>query len=82
MNPSELSPQAKRVLDHLNTAGSVTNVEANAVLKVRSVSRRITEIRDAGYDIKKSFSRDSTGQRYVRYSLLSAAPATVDHHQV
>jgi hypothetical protein len=40
-----LSPQASKVYDHLLRAGSITNVEANAVHRVRSVSRRITEIR-------------------------------------
>ncbi len=42
-----LSPQAVKVYDHLLRAGSITNVEANAVHRVRSVSRRITEIQEA-----------------------------------
>lgn len=65
--PEMLSPQAKLVLDHLKVAGSVTNIEANIVLKVRSVSRRITELVDAGYDVEKERKRDSQGQAYVRY---------------
>lgn len=72
-----LSPQASRVYDHLLRAGSITNVEANAVHRVRSVSRRITEIGDAfdaaavsNFDIRKEFRRDATGQRYVRYHLV------------
>lgn len=64
-----LSPQANAVLKHLESAGSITNVEAHAVLRCRSVSRRITELCDAGFDISKSWKKDSTGQRYVRYEL-------------
>lgn len=62
-----LSPQAQLVLNHPREAGSITNVEANAVLRVRSDSRRITELRDYGYRIRKVFKKDTTGQRYVRY---------------
>lgn len=67
--PSMLSPQAKQVLDHLKVAGTITNLTANFVLRVRSVSRRITELLDAGYDIRKEHKRDSQGQRYVCYEL-------------
>lgn len=68
-NIQMLSPQANKVLEHLEATGTITNVEANAVLKVRSVSRRITELNDAGFDISKEHLRDSQGQRYVRYHL-------------
>lgn len=62
-----MTPQAAIVLKHLQQAGSISNVEAHAVLKVRSVSRRITEIVKAGYIIRKELKKDTTGQRYVRY---------------
>ena len=62
-----MTPQAKIVLNHMQAAGSISNVEAHAVLKVRSVSRRITEIANAGYVIRKERKVDTTGQRYVRY---------------
>lgn len=64
-----MTPQACTVLNHLRTAGSITNVEAHAVLRVRSVSRRITELIAIGIPIRKEMKRDSTGQRYVRYYL-------------
>jgi len=69
MSRVNLEPQAKAVLDHLMLHGSVTNMEANVVLKVRSVSRRITDISRAGYTIAKKVCHDTTGQRYVRYIL-------------
>ncbi|KVO83298.1 hypothetical protein WL21_09710 [Burkholderia ubonensis] len=65
----KLTPQAQTVLRHLQSVGSITNVEANAVHRVRSLSRRITEIRGAGFRISKIRRRDCTGQQYVRYSL-------------
>lgn len=64
-----VEPQAYLVLQHLRQVGHITNVEANAVLKVRSVSRRITDLIRAGCDIIKEARTDSTGQRYTRYVL-------------
>ena len=64
-----MSPQSAVVLKHLLAQGSITAVEAQAVHRVRSVSRRITEIQDAGFWVDKVQSKDVTGQRYVRYVL-------------
>jgi hypothetical protein len=64
-----MTPQAHTVLKHLEQVGSITPIEAHTVLKVRSVSARITEIVRAGYTIAKSIKKDSTGQRYIRYSI-------------
>jgi hypothetical protein len=72
-----LSPQATKVLEHMQKTGSISNVEAHAVHRVRSVSRRMTEIDralvDSGYRIDKEFKRDVTNQRYVRYSLVKVS---------
>jgi len=70
MSRCNLEPNARRVLDHLVREGTITNMEANIVLKVRSVSRRITDIQRAGYSVAKLRCKDSTGQRYVKYALL------------
>ena len=67
--------------DHLIAAGSITNVEAHAVLKCRSVSKRISELVNIhGIEIAKLYRRDSTGQRFVRYVLINprVAMATAD----
>lgn len=66
---SMLSPQANKVLEHLELTGSITNCEAHTVLRCRSVSRRITELQDAGFYINKEFKKDTQGQKYVRYTL-------------
>ncbi len=67
-----MPPQTHQVLCHLITAGSITNVEAHAVLKCRSVSKRISELVNTyGIDVAKLQRRDSTGQRFVRYVLIN-----------
>lgn len=65
----QLTPQARAVLAHLQAAGSVTGVEAQACLRVRHLPARIFELRKAGVEIDRAIKKDSTGQRYVRYLL-------------
>ena len=73
-----MSPQTHQVLRHLIAAGSITNVEAHAVLKCRSVSKRISELVNThGIDVAKLHRRDSTGQRFVRYVLVNPRVAKV-----
>ena len=73
-----MHPQTHQVLCHLITAGSITNVEAHAVLKCRSVSKRISELVNTyGIDVAKLHRRDSTGQRFVRYVLINPRAAKV-----
>ena len=79
-----MHPQTHQVLCHLITAGSITNVEAHAVLKCRSVSKRISELVNTyGIDVAKLHRRDSTGQRFVRYLVINPrvamATATMYH---
>lgn len=64
----KLHPQTQIVLDHITTVGHITNVEAQAVHKIRSVSSRISELQRAGFHIAKRTCYDVTGQRYTRYS--------------
>ena len=73
-----MSPQTHQVLRHLIIAGSITNVEAHAILKCRSVSKRISELVNThGIDVAKLHRRDSTGQRFVRYVLVNPRVAKV-----
>lgn len=65
-----LTRQAEIVLDHMIRAGSITQREALLDHSVQSLTRRITEIRDAGYDVTREFFRHPmTNQRYARYSV-------------
>lgn len=69
-------PQTYKVLQHLIASDSITNVEAHAVLKCRSVSKRISELVNTYcIPIAKVHRCDSTGQRYVRYILTNRRAA-------
>ena len=59
--------QREMLRRHLTTIGTITQVEAAALYKVRSLTKRIAELRDAGMRIESEWRRDMTGQRYVRY---------------
>lgn len=67
--PGMLRPQTRRIAEHLRDVGSISGVEASAMFKTRSLTRRIADLRDVGVEITSEFKKDSTGQRYVRYVL-------------
>jgi hypothetical protein len=60
-------PQTELLLAHLQQKKSITGIEASALFKVRSLTRRITDLKELGHSIRSEWRRDSTGQRYVRY---------------
>jgi hypothetical protein len=65
-----LTPQAHTVYRHMRDAGSITQREAILDHSVQSLTRRITEINDAGIRTKREDKRHPlTNQRYARYSL-------------
>ena len=65
----KLTPQAERVLRHLEIEGSISGVEAASIHKVRHLPRRIADLKEAGYPIRKEMRKDVIGQRYARYFL-------------
>ncbi|MGN6552103.1 MAG: helix-turn-helix domain-containing protein [Pararhizobium sp.] len=67
------APQTRAVLDMLKRKGSMTSIEAGGVLRVRSLSKRITELRRLGWPIIRELKKDPTGQRYARYHLGAVA---------
>lgn len=77
-NTFSLPPQTATVLRHLKTVGDISGVEASAMYKVRSLTKRISEINDKlyfhggttpDYSVEGQWSTDNTGQRYKRYVL-------------
>lgn len=68
----DLPPQEQTVLEHLVDNGSITAGEAQMVHRIRSLSRRITTLLDAGCVIEKEDRWDMAGQRYRRYRLVTA----------
>lgn len=77
MNLNVSSPvfnsQAEMLLTHLRKAGSVSSLEAYD-MGMRSWTRRIRDLREAGHTIISETKRHpTTRQRYVRYHLIATA---------
>lgn len=73
-NTFTLAPQTAQVLKHLVNIGDISGVEASAMYKVRSLTKRMSEINDtlltvsAGFErVEGQWNKDNTGQRYKRY---------------
>jgi hypothetical protein len=68
------SPQVRKVYNHLKSEGSITNVEAQNVHKIRALPRRISDLEEKhGVSIGRQHKTDVTGQRYTKYFLKEAA---------
>ena len=63
--------QNNKILQHLKRVGSISWVEANDLYRVRSLTRRIADLREMGHEIISEWRKDTLGQRYVRYSLTN-----------
>ena len=63
------APQSLQIASHLVEVKSISGIEAAAMFKCRSLPRRIKDIRDAGVEVSSAIKHDTTGQRYVRYTL-------------
>lgn len=66
-----LSPRARQVLDYLQAKGDASAREAMLDIDINSGSftRRITELRDAGYPITDETKyHPVSGRRYKRYT--------------
>jgi DNA-binding Lrp family transcriptional regulator len=62
--------QEMQILKHLRKAGSITQREAMLDLSVQSLTRRITELRQRGFNIQGVQKlHPVTNQRYMRYTL-------------
>lgn len=60
--------QNQKILAHLKKAGSITVREALVEYSIQSLTKRIAELRDAGFPIvSKVKHHPVTNQKYVRY---------------
>lgn len=58
------------ILRHLKKAKSITQREALIDYSIQSLTKRISELRQMGYNIVSTFKKHpTTGQRYARYTL-------------
>lgn len=72
------APMTLSILRHLETVGSISNLEAQGLYKCRALPRRIADLREAGVPIRRVLAKDVTGQRYARYYLAEATAATAE----
>lgn len=63
--------QERKLFNHFNTVGSITAVEATDLYRIRSLTRRISTLRQQGVKIASVHKKDALGQRYVRYVMSS-----------
>lgn len=64
--------QNAMILDHLKRTGSITMREALLDHSVQCLTKRIQELREAGWKIETVHKHHpTTGQRYARYNLMS-----------
>ena len=55
---------------HFEKEDSISGVEASAVYKIRSLSRRICDLKEEGFVFVAEWKTDPTGQRYKRYTIV------------
>ena len=66
--------QLDTIMQHLQTVGSITNREAIVEYNIMSLPRRILDLEEFGVKINRvRKAHPVTGQRYVRYHLLTEA---------
>lgn len=68
----KLTRQAALVRDHLYANQHLTSWQAEGVYRIRRLASRVSELKNAGYEITKETMEDATGQRYTRYSFSKA----------
>lgn len=68
-----LSPtnQCKAVLNHIIMKGSLSQLEADELYRVKRLTSRITELKQLGVAIIAEMRVDNTGKRYARYFIAS-----------
>lgn len=62
--------QLQTILTHFKKAKSISQREALVDYSIQSLTKRIQELRDMGYNIETQHKKHPvTGQRYARYVL-------------
>jgi hypothetical protein len=65
-----MTPQMKTLLEHLQKHNNISQAEASLLYKIRALPRRISDLKEAGINIRRELRVDPTGDRYARYFLV------------
>jgi|TARA_R110002110_G_scaffold158538_1_gene355878 hypothetical protein len=63
--------QVELLIKHFKNENSITPVEAASVYKIRSLPRRIMDLKKLGYGFEHVWRVDGMGQRYMRYICIN-----------
>ena len=66
---STKNTQVSQLVEYLGTYPYVTQLIARQVMGIERLASRIHDLKKAGYTVNKSFCKDFSGKRYVRYYL-------------
>lgn len=72
--------QTQLLLDWFRANSSISALEAQGTLLIRSLSRRINDLEAMGYSFHRELKRDSRGQRYTRYHFTGLKRTAVGGH--
>lgn len=64
-----MKSQHQKVLNHMIDHGSISALEAAELYRVRSLTRRICDLKEQGVEIVSEWRKDPLGQRYKKYRL-------------
>ena len=64
-----MQSQYQKILNHMIDHESISGVEAAELYRVRSLPRRICDLKEAGFEIVSEWRTDPLGQRYKKYRL-------------
>jgi hypothetical protein len=65
--------QIDMLRDHFRVRPDISALEASAMYRIRSLSRRINDLEAKGLKFSRVKRKDPTGQTYVRYFKLPEA---------
>lgn len=78
MKELRLTPQARKVLSHLEKTGEITERSAIMDYSIQRLSARIAELRQHGWPVVTQRRRHPvSGQRYAKYYLLTCSEGAV-----
>ena len=70
--------QVELLRRHFRNESSITPVEAASVYKIRSLPRRIMDLKSMGFQFEHQWRVDGMGQRYMRYICIHNPEGDLD----